>query len=84
MTSSYGRGCAKSLTKDRMMIQLEYVQSQKRGGEKEQWDTEKRNISGYLSSQHFCPIYNDAKIFENHLNPVMLVLIGKLSLSTFR
>ena len=25
-----------------------------------------------------------AKIFDNHLNPVMLVFIGKLSLSTFR
>ena len=26
----------------------------------------------------------DTKIFENHLNPVMLVLIGQLSLSTLR
>ena len=30
-----------------------------------------------LSSKH-----NDAEIFENHLNHVMLVFIGKLSLST--
>ena len=26
----------------------------------------------------------DANIFENHLNPVMLVIIGKLSISTLR
>ena len=24
----------------------------------------------------FCPKYKNAKIFENHLNPVMLVFIG--------
>ena len=29
-------------------------------------------------------MYNDAKIYENHLNPVLWVLIGKLSLSTLR
>ena len=28
--------------------------------------------------------HKEAKIFENHLNPVMLVFIGKLSLSTLR
>ena len=27
-------------------------------------------------------MHKDAKIFEKHLNPVMLVFIGKLSLST--
>ena len=32
-----------------------------------------------LSQKHM-----DAKIFEKHLNAVMLVLIGKLSLSTLR
>ena len=34
---------------------------------------------GLLSS-----IAQGCKVFENHLNPVMLVLIGKLSLSTLR
>ena len=29
-------------------------------------------------------MHKDAKIFENHLNSVMLLLIGKLSLSTLR
>ena len=37
------------------------------------------NASGY-----FCPKHKDEKIFENHLNPVMLVFIGKLSPSTLR
>ena len=37
------------------------------------------NASGY-----FHPKYNHAKIFENHLNPVMLVFTGQLSLSTLR
>ena len=32
----------------------------------------------------FCPKHKDAKTFENHLNPVMLVLIGKPSQSTLR
>ena len=32
-----------------------------------------------LSSKH-----KDAKIFENHLNPVMLVFIGKLPLSSLK
>ena len=32
---------------------------------------------GYLRPKH-----KDVKIFENHLSPVMLVLIGLLSLST--
>ena len=31
---------------------------------------------------YFCPKHKDAKIFEKHLNPVMLVLIRKPSLST--
>ena len=30
------------------------------------------------------PNYKDAKIFENHLNPVMLVLFGMFLLSTLR
>ena len=30
------------------------------------------------------PKHNGAKIFQNYLNPVMLVFIGKLFLSTFR
>ena len=30
------------------------------------------------------PKHKDTKIFENHLNPVMLVFIGKLSLSILR
>ena len=30
------------------------------------------------------PKHKDPKIFENHLNPVILVFIGKLSLSTPR
>ena len=30
------------------------------------------------------PMHKNAKIFENHLNPVMLVFIWKLSLSTLR
>ena len=30
------------------------------------------------------PKHQNANIFENHLNPVMLVFIGKLSLSTLR
>ena len=30
------------------------------------------------------PKHNDAKILDNHLNPVMLVFIGKLSLNTLR
>ena len=34
---------------------------------------------GYL-----CPKHKDANIFESHLNPVMLVFIEKLSLSTLR
>ena len=34
---------------------------------------------GYFHTKH-----KNAKIFENHLNSVMLVFIGKLSLSTFR
>ena len=34
---------------------------------------------GYLRPKH-----KDAKILENHLNPVMLVFIGKLLLSTLR
>ena len=33
---------------------------------------------------YFPPKHKNAKIFEKHLNPVMLVLIGKLSLSSFR
>ena len=33
---------------------------------------------------YFRPKYKDSKIFENHLNPVMLVFIGKLPLSTLR
>ena len=33
---------------------------------------------------YFCPKHKDSKIFENHLNPVMLVFIGLLSLSTMR
>ena len=33
-------------------------------------------VSGY-----FRPKHKDAKIFEKHLRPVMLVFIGKLSLS---
>ena len=33
---------------------------------------------------YFSPKLNDANIFENHLNPVMLVFIRKLSLSTFK
>ena len=32
----------------------------------------------------FYPKYNDTKIFENPLNPVMLVFIGKLLLSAIR
>ena len=36
----------------------------------------RRLLGGY-----FCPKYNDVKIFENHLNPVMLVFIAYLSLS---
>ena len=32
----------------------------------------------------FVKKHMDAKIFENLLNPVMLVFIGKLSLSTIR
>ena len=31
-----------------------------------------------------CPKYKDTKVFDNHQNPVMLVFIGKLSLSTLR
>ena len=31
---------------------------------------------------YFCPKHKDAKIFENHLNPVMLVFIEKLLLGT--
>ena len=27
---------------------------------------------------------NNSKIFENHLNPIILVFIGKLSSSTFK
>ena len=38
-----------------------------------------RPILRLLSSKH-----KDAKIFVNHLNPVMLVFIGQLSLSTLR
>ena len=30
------------------------------------------------------PKYKEAKFFENHPNPVMLVFIGKLSLRTLR
>ena len=33
---------------------------------------------------YFCPKHKDAKISENHLNPVMLVLIGELFLCTLR
>ena len=32
----------------------------------------------------FHPMHKDAKILRNHLNPVMLVFIGKPSLSTHR
>ena len=38
----------------------------------------------HIVGGYFCPKYKDAKIFENYLNPVMLVFIGKLSLSTLR
>ena len=31
-----------------------------------------------------CPKHKDAKNFENHPNPVMLVFIGKISLSTLK
>ena len=33
---------------------------------------------------YFHPKHKNPKIFENHLNPVVLVFIGKLSLSTLR
>ena len=33
---------------------------------------------------YFRPKYKDAKIFENHLNPAMLVCIGKILMSTTR
>ena len=33
---------------------------------------------------YFHPKHKDATIFENHLNPVILVFIGKLSMSTVR
>ena len=38
----------------------------------------------FVESTNFCPEHKDAKIFENHLKPVMLVFIGKLSLNTLR
>ena len=33
---------------------------------------------------YFCLKHKNAKIVENHLNPVMLVFIGKPSMSTFK
>ena len=42
---------------------------------------------GYQSYQclgYFCTKHKDAKIFDNHLNPVMLVFIGQLLLSNLR
>ena len=37
-----------------------------------------------LALEWLSPKHKDAKIFENYLNPVKLVLIGWLSLSTLR
>ena len=42
------------------------------------------NLTLPLLSGYFHPMHEDAKIFENHLNPVMLVFIGKVSLSILR
>ena len=38
----------------------------------------------FQCSGYFRPKHKDTKTFEKHLNPVMLVFIGKLSLSTLR
>ena len=38
----------------------------------------------YINVTHIKRSFHYADIFENHLNPVMLVLIRKLSLSTLR
>ena len=38
----------------------------------------------YAAWCYIHPMHKNAKIFENHLNPVMLVLIWKLSRSTLR
>ena len=35
-------------------------------------------------AKYFSPKHKEAKIFENHLNPVMLVFIGQLLMSTLR
>ena len=40
-------------------------------------DLNPSNAEAYFFSKH-----NDAKIFEHHLNPIMLIFIGELSLST--
>ena len=53
------------------------------------WWNEERGSGEYdnpsnAEAIYFRPKHNDAKIFENHLNPVMLVFIGKLSLGTLR
>ena len=37
-----------------------------------------------LNWDDFQPEHKETKIFEKHLNPIMLVFIGKLSLSTLR
>ena len=41
-------------------------------------------LNPYADGGYFRPKHKDATIFENHLNPVMLVFIGKLSWSTLR
>ena len=41
----------------------------------------KVNPANLMLRLYFHPKHKDAKIFENHLNSVMLVSIGKLSLS---
>ena len=45
-------------------------------------DYGKTFLNNHNSQGYFHPKQKDAKIFENHLKPVMLVFIGKLSPST--
>ena len=52
-------------------------------GKTEQAHCKNKRINPYNAEGTFAQS-KKAKIFEKHLNHVMLVLIGKLSLSTFR
>ena len=47
-------------------------------GDRRMWDVDlntSNNISLFQCWGFFYPKYKDAKLFENHLNPVMLVFI---------